>query len=154
MSPSQRSTKPFMQMISKALSGLGLGDSRQSSASLGRSTLPPSCPQITTQVVIVTSQPLQSKHKGSWAEGPGTSSQRPRKGLISARSWINTEHRHCCRIVSCPCKEKRHFLRDKPLSNHMAAYLCRLLIIFIKNHHCDQRKKFSWWLPPRGKVKT
>lgn len=36
----------------------------------------------------------------------------------------------------------------------MAAHLYKLLIIFIKNHHCDQRKKFSWWLPPRGKVKT
>ena len=56
-------------------------------------------------MAVVLSQPMRSKHEGSWVEGPGTPSQRPRKGLTSARYWMNTEH-IAIELFPVPVKKK------------------------------------------------
>lgn len=112
---------------------LELGDSLQSSASLGWRNLCQSHPHITVHVVVmhkVKCPYLQTKgchstHR-TWLRGVGMTiwgtipkvfgsfSQESEKRLSLARFRINPRHRHCYWAVSYPHRKIR-LLREKPL---------------------------------------
>ena len=152
MSPPRSAWSPSFKWYWRPLDGLEMGDSWQSSASLRWSALNYSS-QITTQcgccaVTAHAEQAWGELGRRSWYSFPETQER------IDFCQILDEHWTYCYWAVSCSCKEKRHFLRAKPLSNHircqkekrvfqrgqnqhMAAYPYKLLIIFIKNCHGD-----------------